>query len=72
MIPQEDTGYNLWALFCDMCVNLLFFSLKMILFSFFFFWPIAYGDLGSSPGFKPALLALEALSLKNWTTREVP
>lgn len=36
MIPQEDTGYNLWALFCDMCVNLLFFSLKMILFSFFF------------------------------------
>ena len=68
MIPQEDTGYNLWALFCDMCVNLLLFSLKMI----FFFWPIAYGDLSSSPGIKPALLALEARSRNNWTTREVP
>ena len=70
MIPQEDAGYNLWALFCDVCVNLLFFPLKMISFSFFFFWPIAYGDLSSSPGIQPVLLALEAQSLNNLTTRK--
>ena len=42
--------------------------------SFFFFWPRckACGVLVPWPGTKPAPLALEALQLNRWTTREAP